>query len=79
MNKVWRDSHSRLDTVHRVGAILFGLGLWVFGILGLVNRLDPFSLDGAPVLGLSSNGLLSLISLVVGGVLIAAAGVPRPP
>ena len=39
----------------------------------LVNRLDPFSLDGAPVLGLSSNGLLSVISLVVGGVLIAAA------
>ncbi|WP_433555087.1 DUF4383 domain-containing protein [Pseudonocardia xinjiangensis] len=73
MDKVWRDSHSRLDTVHRVGAVLFGLGLWVFGILGLVNRLDPFSLDGAPVLGLSSNGLLSVISLVVGGVLIAAA------
>jgi hypothetical protein len=73
MNKVWRDSHSRLDTVHRVGAILFGLGLWVFGILGLVNRLDPFSLTGAPVLGLSSNGLLSVISLVVGGILIAAA------
>ncbi|WP_433272700.1 DUF4383 domain-containing protein [Pseudonocardia xinjiangensis] len=73
MDKVWRDSHSRLDTVHRVGAVLFGLGLWVFGILGLVNRLDPFSLDGAPVLGLSSNGLLSVISLVVGGVLIVAA------
>lgn len=73
MHKVWRESHSRLDAVHRVGAVLFGLGLWVFGILGLVNRLEPFSTSGGSVLGLSSNGLLSAISLVVGGVLIGAA------
>lgn len=73
MDKVWRDSRGRLDLVHRVGAVVFGLGLWVFGILGLVNRLDPFSTSGEPVLGLSSNGLLSVVSLVVGGVLIAAA------
>lgn len=63
----------RLDRVHRIGAVLFGLGLWVFGTLGLVNQLDPFSTTGQPILGLSSNGLLSVISLVVGGVLIAAA------
>jgi hypothetical protein len=73
MNRVWRDSHGRLDSVHRVGAVLFALGLWVFGILGLVNRLDPFTTNGTPVLGLSSNGLLSVISLVVGAILIAAA------
>jgi hypothetical protein len=73
MNNVWSGPRGRLDVVHRVGAVLFGLGLWVFGILGLVNRLDPFSTSGAPVLGLSSNGLLSVISLVVGAVLIAAA------
>lgn len=73
MNKVWRESHGTLDRVHRIGAIVFGLGLWVFGVLGLVNRLDPFSTTGEPVLGLSSNGLLSIVSLVVGGVLIAAA------
>ena len=54
-------------------AVLFGLGLWVFGVLGLVNRLDPFTTNGTPVLGLSSNGLLSVISLVVGAILIAAA------
>lgn len=51
---------------------MFGLGLWAFGILGLVNRLEPFSTSGEPVLGLSSNGLLSAVSLVVGGILIAA-------
>lgn len=72
MNKVWRDSKGRLDMLHRVGAVLLGLGLWAFGILGLVNRLDPFSTSGGQVLGLSSNGLLSVISLAVGGVLIAA-------
>ncbi|MEN3267215.1 DUF4383 domain-containing protein [Pseudonocardia sp.] len=73
MNKVRRDSRWRLDAVHRVGAVLFGLGLWVFGILGIVDRLKPFSTSGESVLGLSSNGLLSAISLIVGGVLIAAA------
>jgi hypothetical protein len=59
--------------VHRVGAVLFGLGLWVFGILGLVNQLEPFTTTGVPVLGLSSNGLLAVISLVVGAILIVAA------
>jgi Domain of unknown function (DUF4383) len=73
MNRVWRESHGPLDAVHRVGAVLFALGLWVFGILGLVNRLDPFTTNGTSVLGLSSNGLLSVISLVVGAILIAAA------
>ena len=73
MNGAWRDSHGRLDAVHRIGAVLFAIGLWVFGILGLVNRLDPFTTNGTPVLGLSSNGLLSVISLVVGAILIAAA------
>jgi hypothetical protein len=62
-----------LDLVHRVGAAVLGVGLWIFGILGFVNRLDYLSVQGEEVLGLSSNGLLSTISLVVGGVLIVAA------
>lgn len=52
---------------------MLGVGLWVFGILGFVNRLDYLSVQGEQVLGLSSNGLLSTISLVVGTVLIVAA------
>ncbi|HEY2205715.1 MAG TPA: DUF4383 domain-containing protein [Pseudonocardia sp.] len=68
----WLDSPRHLDALHRCGAVLLGLGLAVFGILGLVNRLDFFSTSGRDVLGLSSNGLLSLISLVVGAVLVAA-------
>lgn len=73
MNNFRSDSQTRLDLVHRVGAVVFGLGLWVFGGLGLANRLDWFSTTGQPILGLSSNGLLSVISLVVGALLIASA------
>jgi hypothetical protein len=72
MDNVRRDTESTLDHVHRVGAVVFGLGLGTFGVLGLVNRLDPFSTTGQPVLGLSSNGLLSMISLVVAAILITA-------
>jgi hypothetical protein len=73
MSSVRRDTGSGLDHLHRVGAVVFALGLGTFGVLGLVNRLDMFSTTGQNVLGLSSNGLLSLISLVVAALLIAAA------
>src|ERR1700712_1411432 len=68
----WLDSPGHLDLLHRGGAVLLGLGLWVFGILGLVNRLEFFSTQGRIIMGLSSNGLLSVVSLVVGAVLITA-------
>ena len=53
--------------------MVFGVGLGTFGVLGFVNRLDMFSTTGTPVLGLSSNGLLSTISVVVAVILIAAS------
>jgi hypothetical protein len=62
-----------LSRVYRVGAALFGAGLTVFGALGLANQLAFFTTHGQQVLGLSSNGLLSVVSVVVGVVLIAAA------
>jgi uncharacterized protein DUF4383 len=61
-----------LDRVHRVGAAILGVGLCVFGALGFVRRLEFLAVHGQNVLGLSSNGLLSAISLVVGAILIAA-------
>jgi hypothetical protein len=73
MSNVRRDTGSRLDHLHRVGAVVFALGIGAFGVLGLVNRLDMFSTTGQSVLGLSSNGLLSVISLVVAALLITAA------
>jgi Domain of unknown function (DUF4383) len=72
MNQVRRDSPRQLDHLHRTGAVVFGLGIGAFGVLGFVNRLDMFSTTGQPVLGLSSNGLLSTVSVVVAVVLIAA-------
>ena len=67
-----------LCKVYRVSAALFGAGLIVFGGLGLANQLSFLSTNGRVILGLSSNGLLSLISLVVGVVLIAAAVISGP-
>jgi hypothetical protein len=64
--------------VHRVGALVVAAAIAVFGVLGFLNGLDFFSTDGGRVLGLSSNGLLSAISLVTAAVLgIAALRGPR--
>lgn len=65
-------ARSRLDHLHRIGAVVFGLGLSVFGALGFAGGLDFFSTSGKPVLGLSTNGALSLISLLVAVVLVGA-------
>ena len=59
--------------MHRVGAAVLGFGLCVFGALGVADRLEFLAVRGEVVLGLASNGLLSAISLIVGGVLIGAA------
>ncbi|MGY2079129.1 DUF4383 domain-containing protein [Modestobacter sp. SYSU DS0657] len=62
-----------MPAVHRIGAVVVAAVLAVFGVLGLVDGLDYFSTDGERILGLSSNGLLSTISLVTAAVLVAAA------
>lgn len=62
----------RINTIHRTSALVLGAGLGVFGVLGLINRLAWFSTRGASILGLSSNGLLAMLSLVTAAVLIAA-------
>ncbi|WP_204692764.1 DUF4383 domain-containing protein [Geodermatophilus bullaregiensis] len=66
-------SGGRVFAVQRVGAFVVAGVIAVFGVLGLLNGLDFFSTDGERVLGLSSNGLLSTISLVTAVVLVAAA------
>jgi hypothetical protein len=62
-----------LSKVYRVGAAIFGAGLICFGVLGLADRLPFLSTNGIEILGLSSDGLLSVISIVVGAILICAA------
>src|SRR5436305_1323332 len=63
----------RVPAVHRVGAVAVGLVLLVFGVLGFADGLDYFSTEGGRVLGLSSNGLLSTVSVVTAAALVAAA------
>jgi hypothetical protein len=68
-----RPPGERVLVVHRVGAVVVAAAILVFGLLGFAGGLDYFSTEGEQVLGLSSNGLLSTISVLTAGALIAAA------
>ncbi|MFF8472348.1 DUF4383 domain-containing protein [Streptomyces sp. NPDC015414] len=61
----------RLNTVYRVGAALIGAFLLVFGILGLIDQIGFFNTGGDRVIGLNTNGTLSVVSIVVGVILLA--------
>ncbi|MFC8719056.1 DUF4383 domain-containing protein [Kitasatospora sp. NPDC057198] len=63
----------RLSRIHRLGAGLCGLVLLAFGALGLADGLPYFGTRGERVAGLSSNGLLSTVSIAAAAVLLAAA------
>jgi hypothetical protein len=63
----------RVPTVHRFGALVVAAVIAAFGVLGLLDGLDYFSTDGERIAGLSSNGLLSTISLATAAVLVFAA------
>ena len=64
---------TRVFSVQWVGALAVAAVIAVFGVLGFVGGLDFFSTDGDEVLGMSSNGLLSTISLLTAAVLVVAA------
>ncbi|PYC64801.1 DUF4383 domain-containing protein [Streptomyces tateyamensis] len=63
----------RLSRIYRAGAGLCGAALLVFGCLGLAHGLSFFSTHGERIAGLSSNGLLSLVSVVTALVLVGGA------
>ncbi|GAA4863307.1 DUF4383 domain-containing protein [Saccharopolyspora rosea] len=62
-----------LSRIYRVGAAIFGAFLMAFGVLGIANRVPLFTTHGTDIVGLSSNGLLAVISIVVGALLVAVA------
>ena len=64
---------ARVPVVHKYGAVAVAAVIGVFGLLGFAGGLDYFSTEGEPVLGLSSNGLLSTVSVVTAAVLVFAA------
>jgi hypothetical protein len=72
MTAIRRDPKGRLDHLHRAGAIVFGLGLAGFGVIGMLNQLELFSTTGRVLLGLSTNGALAILSVTVGAVLVVA-------
>ncbi|MFF6782715.1 DUF4383 domain-containing protein [Streptomyces sp. NPDC012510] len=59
-----------LSRVYRFGAGLMGLFLVVFGILGLTGNVGWFDTAGDEVVGLSTNGTLSVLSIAVGLLLL---------
>ncbi|WP_051944409.1 DUF4383 domain-containing protein [Streptacidiphilus rugosus] len=63
----------RLGQVYRYGAGLCGVALLVFGCLGFADGLAFFSTHGEQVAGLSSNGLLSFLSILFAVALIVGA------
>jgi hypothetical protein len=63
----------RVYAVQRAGAVLVAVVLAVFGALGFTTGVPMLATHGARVLGMSSNGLLSVLSLVVAAVLVFAA------
>jgi hypothetical protein len=67
------DIDPRVFAVQRLGAVGVGLFLLVFGLLGATGGVGFLSTSGERYLGMSSNGLLSALSLVVAGVLLGAA------
>ncbi|MDX2524012.1 DUF4383 domain-containing protein [Streptomyces europaeiscabiei] len=60
----------RLNRVYRFGAGLMGLFLLAFGILGLIDKVGWFDTNGDEVVGLNTNGTLSVLSIAVGLLLL---------
>jgi len=67
------DVDPRVFAIQRLGAVGVGLFLLVFGLLGATGGVGFLSTHGEGYLGMSSNGLLSALSLVVAAVLVGAA------
>jgi len=66
---------SALSGIYRVGGALAGFVLLTFAISGFFTGPEFFTTDGEAVLGLRTNGLLSLISAVFGLVLLGGAAI----
>ena len=71
--RVGRGPDTHVIVVHRVGALGVAATIGIFGLVGLLGGLEFLDTHGRTVLGLSSNGLLSVVSLITAAVLVAAA------
>jgi Domain of unknown function (DUF4383) len=64
---------NRIHTVHRVSAAALGCFLLLFGVVSFAAPVGFLATSGAVVFGLSTNGLLATVSVIVGAVLVVAA------
>src|ERR687891_617735 len=62
-----------MGNLHRIGAAVGGGFVFVFGLAGLARRPDIFSTEGPVVFGMTTNGFLAFLSMVVGFMLVFAA------
>lgn len=63
----------RLNGLHRASSVVIGVVLATFGVLGFTGNLGFFSTSETPMFGMTTNGLLSTVSLVFGALLVVAA------
>jgi hypothetical protein len=68
-----RPVDERVYVVQQLGALSVAAILLVFGLLGATSGVPFLDTHGERILGMSSNGLLSLLSLVVAALLVGAA------
>jgi hypothetical protein len=68
-----------LRGLYRGLAILIGVALVVFGVLGFIRTrgMDFFDQDGAEVFGLGTNPALALLSVVFGIAVVAVTAIGR--
>lgn len=64
---------NRIHTVHRISAAALGCFLLLFGVVSFAAPVGFLATTGAVVFGLSTNGLLATVSVIVGAVLVFAA------
>jgi hypothetical protein len=62
-----------MGNLHRIGAAVVGGFVFVFGLAGLARRPEIFSTEGPVVFGMTTNGFLAFLSMVVGFMLVFAA------
>jgi hypothetical protein len=67
------DTTHPIFRIHRIGAAAVAAILWAFGILGFLGHPGFVATHGTNVLGMTCNGLLATISIVMGAILIVAA------
>jgi hypothetical protein len=72
------DARHPLFWVHRIGAAVVALVLWAFAGVSFASTPGFVTTHGARALGMTGNGLLATISVVVGAILVVAAVLGGP-